>query len=172
MIPQRIVEYLESHAVPYERRLHRRAITAQDLAATVHVPGRRVAKSVIVEADRQIWIAVLPATEVVDEKRLAAVLDASTVRLLPEWEFEALFPDCEPGAEPPFGGLFGLPVVIDSTLAGSDRIVFRAGSHEEAIEMRYDDFYELENGAITGVIGHARASTPAVWTEWPEPTAR
>jgi Ala-tRNA(Pro) deacylase len=115
MIPQRIAEYLESHAVQYESRLHRRAITAQELAATVHVPGRRVAKSVMVKAGEKVWIAVLPATEVVDEKSLAAVLDAPTVRLLRESEFQGLFPDCEAGAEPPFGGLFGLPVVVDST---------------------------------------------------------
>jgi Ala-tRNA(Pro) deacylase len=94
------------------------------------------------------------------------------VRLLRESEFQGLFPDCEAGAEPPFGGLFGLPVVVDSTLAESDRIVFRAGSHEEAIEMRYEDFYRLENGPRVGAIGRAHPSAPEVWTDWPEPPAR
>lgn len=168
MIPRHIIEYLDSHAVPYQRLLHRRAITAQELAATVHVPGRRVAKAVMVKADGQAWIAVLPATEVLDEDRLASVLDAPTVRLLHESEFEGLFPDCEPGAEPPFGGLYGLPVVIDSALADAESIVFRAGSHEEAIEMRYEDFYWLEQEPKMGAIGRTRTSAPPLWSDWPQ----
>ena len=168
MIPRQIVEYLDSHAVPYQRRLHRRVITAQELAATVHVPGRRVAKSVMVKANGQVWIAVLPATEVLDEDRLASVLDAPTVRLLHESEFEGLFPDCEAGAEPPFGGLYGLPVVIDSALAEAESIVFRAGSHEEAIEMRYGDFYRLEKEPRVGAIGRTRTSAPSLWSDWPQ----
>jgi Ala-tRNA(Pro) deacylase len=170
MIPGRIIEYLHSHGVPYERRLHRRVITAQELAATVHVPGRRVAKSVMVEANGQVWIALLPATELVDEDRLASVLNVPAVRLLDESEFEGLFPDCEPGAEPPFGGLYGLPVVIDSALAEAETILFRAGSHEEAIEMRYDDFYRLEWEPKVGAIGRAqeRTSTAPLWSDWPQ----
>jgi hypothetical protein len=97
---------------------------------------------------------------------------ARRARLLRESEFQGLFPDCEAGAEPPFGGLFALPVVVDSTLAESDRIVFRAGSHEEAIEMRYEDFYRLENGPRVGAIGRAHPSAPEVWTDRPEPPAR
>ena len=172
MIPERIIEYLRSHAVPYKRRLHRRVITAQELAAAIHVPGRRVAKSVMVKANGQVWIAVLPATEVIDEDRLAAVLGARAVRRMQESEFEGFFPDCEPGAEPPFGGLYGLPVVIDSALAEAESIVFRAGSHEEAIEMSYQDFYRLENEPKVGAIGRLRTSTPPMWSDWPESSAR
>lgn len=170
MIPGRIIEYLDSHHVPYERRLHPRAITAQELAATLHVPGRRVAKSVMVKANGQIWIAVLAATELVDEDRLASVLDAPAVRLLHESEFDGLFPDCEPGAEPPFGSLYGLPVVIDSALADAETILFRAGSHEEAIEMRFDDFYGLESEPKIGAIGRAdrRTSPSPLWNDWPQ----
>ena len=131
MISRQIVDFLEKHDVSYERHAHRRACTAQELAAATHVPGRRVAKSVIVKGGDQIWIAVLPASEVVDEKLLADVLGVPSVRLLDEADFEGFFPGCEPGAEPPFGSLFGLPVVIDSTLAEAGRIVFRAGSHDE-----------------------------------------
>lgn len=172
MIPQRIVKYLESHSIPYEHRLHRCAITAQELATTLRLPGGQVAKSVIVQAGDQIWIAALPSTKVIDENRLAAFLGVPAVRLLHEPEFGGLFPDCEPGAEPPFGGLFGLPVAVDSGLAECDRIVFRAGSHEESIEMRYGDFFRLENEPRVGVIGRARASTSRLWTSRPEPTAR
>lgn len=169
MIPQRIVKYLEAHAIPYQRLMHRRAITAQQLAAAVHVPGRRLAKSVLVKAGEEIWIAILPATEIVDVDRLAAVLGAPAARLLRESEFEGLFPDCEPGAEPPFGGLYGLPVVVDSALTGMDKLVFRAGSHEEAIEMRYVDFCRLENELTVGVIGRPQPGTAPVWSDWPEP---
>ena len=104
----------------------------------------------IVKGGDQIWIAVLPASEVVDEKLLARVLGVPSVRLLDEEEFERFFPGCEPGAEPPLGSLFGLPLVIDSTLAEAGRIVFRAGSHEEAIEIRYEDFRRLERDPKTG----------------------
>jgi Ala-tRNA(Pro) deacylase len=159
MIPNQIIQYLEERKVPYERRTHRRALTAQEVAAAMHVTGYRVAKSVIVEAGGKTWIAVLPAAELVDEERLAAVLGAP-VRFVNEQEFTELFPECEPGAEPPFGGLYGLPVVVDSTLAKADRIVFRAGSHEEALELRYQDFAALENKPTVGTFGRIPVPAP------------
>ena len=166
MIPRNILEYLHEHAVPWQRRVHRVAITAQELAETIHVPGRRVAKSVLVKADGQVFIAVLPATEVIDEGRLASALEAGTIRLLREPEFEAFFPGCEPGAEPPFGGLYGLPVVIDSGLAGEDVVVFRAGSHVEAIEMRYEDFLRLEKSPRVAAIGRSRSKVAPTFSQW------
>jgi Ala-tRNA(Pro) deacylase len=172
MIPQQIVDYLEKNAVSYKRLPHRRACTAQQLAAATHVPGRRVAKSVIVKGGDRVWIAVLPASEVIDENLLAAVLGVPSVRLLDEADFEAFFAGCEPGAEPPFGSLFGLPVVVESTLAEADRIAFCAGSHEEAIELRYDDFRRLEGDLKLGSFGRIAASSPRVWDEWPEPRVR
>jgi len=170
MIPRRISEYLDSHAVPYQRKLHRRVITAQELAATVHVPGRRVAKSVMVKANGRVFIALLPATELVDEDRLASALGVPTVRLLHESEFERLFPDCEAGAEPPFGGLYNVPIVIDSALAGAETILFCAGSHEEAIEMRYEDFYRLEGQPPVGAFARIRngRNAPSSWSDWPQ----
>lgn len=171
MIPRQIVEFLEKHEVSFERHLHPRACAAQNLAAAMHVPGRRVAKSVIVEGGEQIWIAVLPASEMVDEKLLAGVLGVPSLRLLDEGDFASLFPGCEPGAEPPFGSLFGLPVVVDSTLADAGSIVFRAGSHEEAIEIRSQDFLRLERISMTASFGRPPASAPRVWDEWPEPRA-
>jgi Ala-tRNA(Pro) deacylase len=172
MISRQIVDFLEKHDVSYERHAHPRACTAQELAAAMHVPGRRVAKSVIVKGGDQIWIAVLPASEVVDEKLLAALLGVPSVRLLDEADFASFFPGCEPGAEPPFGSLFGLPVVVDSTLAEAERIVFRAGSHDEAMEIRYEDFRRLERDPKTGSFGCPAANAPRVWDEWPEPRVR
>jgi len=168
MIPQSIIDYLDGRAVAYRRRLHRRAITAQELAATVHVPGRQVAKSVLVKADGKVFIAVLPATEMLDEDQVAIALDASSVRLLRESEFERFFPDCEPGAEPPFGGLYGLPLVIDSSLAEAESIIVRAGSHEEAIEMQYEDLYRLEGEPRVAPISRTCTEVSPVQRRWHE----
>jgi len=161
VIPDQIVEYLEKRNVPYERRSHRRALTAQEVAACMHVTGYRVAKSVIVDAGGRTWIAVLPAAEEVDEELLAALI-GGPVRLVGEQEFTSLFPECEAGAEPPFGGLYGLPVVVESTLASADRVVFRAGSHEEAVELRYQDFADLEHRPTVGLFGRTPLHAPKV----------
>ncbi|HZR10924.1 MAG TPA: YbaK/EbsC family protein [Myxococcales bacterium] len=166
MIPQDITDYLHTHRVDWQQRQHRLAVTAEELAATLHVTARRVAKSVLVQVDAQVFIAVLPATEVIDEDRLASVLGATIVRVMREWEFEELFPECEPGAEPPFGGLYGLPVVVDSALADEERIIVRAGSHVEAIEMRYEDFYRLEKEPRVAAIGRARSYGTPTWSDW------
>jgi Ala-tRNA(Pro) deacylase len=145
MIPAEIVSHLKSSRVPFAVRRHSRAVTAQELAAAVHVSGYRVAKSVLVDADGQVVMAVLPAADIVDTDRLAAALGAKAVRLMQENEFANLFGDCELGAEPPLGSLYGLPVVVDRSLARSVPLIFRAGSHEEALEMRYEDFAHLEH---------------------------
>jgi Ala-tRNA(Pro) deacylase len=144
MVPREIVDHLQSSRVPFVVREHRRAVTAQELAAAVHVSGYRVAKSVLVSVDGQPVIAVLPAADLVDTDQLAAALGAKQVRLMREPEFAHLFGSCEVGAEPPFGTLFGIPVVVDRSLARSVPLIFRAGSHEEALEMRYEDFARLE----------------------------
>lgn len=148
MIPPRIIQYLQQHNIPYTRRYHARAVSAQELAAELHASGFRVAKSVLLEADEKRWIAVLPAAELVDEGRLAQALGARKLRLLTEAEFAHYFPDCELGAEPPFGRLYDLPVVVDARLAQEELIVLRAGSHQESIEMRYSDFAALEQPAV------------------------
>jgi Ala-tRNA(Pro) deacylase len=144
MIPRSITSYLEKNGIPYQRHPHRRAVTAQALAESLHVSGYRVAKSVIVNADDQYWIAVLGAPDFVDLEKLAAILGADGVELVDEREFTDFFPDCEPGAEPPFGRLYEMQVVCDESLRGKGRLLFRAGSHEEALELSFEDFLELE----------------------------
>ncbi|NMO22221.1 YbaK/EbsC family protein [Pyxidicoccus fallax] len=144
MIPESIQHYLRRHGVRFERYWHPRAVTAQELAQALHVSGWRVAKSVIVLADRQPWIFVVPAAGTVDLRRVREILGVRTVRLATEEEFSRRFPDCEVGAEPPFGELYGLPVAVDESLSLTERLLFRAGSHEEALEMRFQDFATLE----------------------------
>ena len=150
MIPQPISEYLEQRRVPYASRHHRRAVSAQQLAASIHVSGYRVAKVVVVRAGSSHWLAVLPAAEQVDESQLARALnvDPHSLRLEGEPEFEKQFTQCELGAEPPLGGLFGLPVIVDSSLAQNEKIVFRGGTHEDTVEMRYVDFLALEKPTV------------------------
>ncbi len=148
MVPTNVVRHLESSHVPFVVRQHRHTVTAQELAAAVHVTGYEVAKSVLVEADGEPVIAVLPAADIVDTDRLAAALGARRVRLMREAEFAGLFGDCEIGAEPPLGSLYGLPVVVDRRLAHSAPLIFSAGSHEEALEMRYEDFADLEHPTL------------------------
>lgn len=144
MIPAAVTAHLRQHSVPFTPATHPRAVSAQILASTMHVSGKRVAKSVIVRADDTFWIALLPANETVDLERLGQALNAQHVRLATEEEFARLFPDCEVGAEPPFGSLFHMPVIVEETLSRCPRIIVRAGSHEDTVELAFEDFAALE----------------------------
>lgn len=156
MVPATILDYLHRNRTPFRPLPHRRAVGAQELAASVHVTGRRVAKSVVAQADGRMYLAVLPATELLDEQRLAKALGARQVRIAAERELASLFPGCELGAEPPFGRLFGLPVVVDESLARSteqsgEPLIFRAGSHDDALEIRFDDFARMERPLLAAI---------------------
>jgi Ala-tRNA(Pro) deacylase len=157
MIPNTIVRYLMENRVAFRRHWHTRAVSAQELAAAVHVSGHHVAKSVVVEAGGRQIIAVLPATDMLDVTRVAMALKADSARILRESELENLFPDCELGAEPPFGGLYQMPVVLDEKLAGGGLVVFRAGSHEETVELTGRDFISLENPIVASISTHPAA---------------
>lgn len=136
-------QVLDGNHVPYTPLLHRSAYTAQELAAAEHVPGREHAKVAIIRAKNRLLMAVLPAPQKIDFRELAAVLPEKEARLAGEDEFTGLFPDCEPGAMPPFGNLFGLEVLVDSSLEQDEDIVFQAGSHTESVRMKYADFIRL-----------------------------
>jgi Ala-tRNA(Pro) deacylase len=167
MIPSNIRSYLEKAGVRYALRQHTKAVGGQELADTLKVTGWRVAKSVMVQVDGQPWIAVIPAAELLEPRRLAAALGAGSVRLLEEEEFGGAFPNCELGAEPPFGRLFGFPVVVDSRLAAEPSMLVRAGSHHEVIEISLSDFERLEQPKVahialgpTEVMGQQLESRP------------
>lgn len=163
MIPSSILDYLNSRGVAYAVRSHPRAVGAQQLAHAMHVPGARVCKSVLVDLDGAPWIATLPATAQIDLRRLAESLDARHARLLAPVEFVPFFPGCEVGAEPPFGGLYGLPVVADASLCNERRLIVRAGSHTQCLEMEADDFFELEQPRIRWFSAQPERSTAAAW---------
>lgn len=138
--PSSIHAFLDEARVPYTVLPHPTAFTAQEEAAAVHVPGRHWAKVVICVADEKPIQAVLPAPLVVNLDRLSALAGVSSIRFALEDELRTLFPDCELGAMPPFGPLYGQRVFVDAELAAEADIVFNAGTHSEAIRMRYADF--------------------------------
>ncbi|MBI3049165.1 MAG: YbaK/EbsC family protein [Acidobacteria bacterium] len=139
-IPQSIEHFLGDQHVSYSVLHHPPVYTAQEEAAATHVPGMQWAKTVACIADDRPILAVLPASSMIDLDRLRAAAGARVVRLASEREFEAFYPECETGAMPPLGPLYGQPVFVDRSLAGSNEIVFHAGSHTDAIRVSYDDF--------------------------------
>jgi Ala-tRNA(Pro) deacylase len=143
MVPASISDYLKRHGVSFSVVEHSVAYTAQEEAAATHVPGREWAKAVVCMADDHPTLAVLPADHVVDLDRLREVCGARSVRLASEAEFRPLYSDCKLGAMPPFGPLYKQPVVVDRSLTSDPEILFNAGSHREAIRMKYRDFEEL-----------------------------
>jgi Ala-tRNA(Pro) deacylase len=135
-----IHEFLREARVPYVVLPHTPAYTAQEEAAAMHVPGREWAKVVICIVDGEPIEAVLPATQTVNLSRLLDLTGGREIRLAHEEELRRLFPECEPGAMPPFGALYGQAVFVDSSLVGQPEIVFNAGTHADAIAMCWSDF--------------------------------
>jgi Ala-tRNA(Pro) deacylase len=143
----RLEAYLREKQVPFEVRHHPRAITAQEVAASEHVPGKMLAKTVMVLADGKMVMLVLPAPYHVDMDKAGKVVGGE-VRLAHEEEFENTFPDCEVGAMPPFGNLYEVPVYVDAALAEDETIVFRAGTHTDTMSVSYADFERLVEPTI------------------------
>ncbi len=137
---ERIKALLDKEKIPYRLVSHPEAYSALRVAESIHVPGREVAKVVIVRATAEYGMVVLPAHRDLDLARLAHAIGAENVSLVEEQELKEIFPDCEVGAMPPFGNLYELPVYVDQSLAEEPVIFFPAGSHHEVIEMRYEDF--------------------------------
>ena len=138
----RLKNFLGENQIPYSVLTHTTAYTAQGAAATMQISGKELAKTVVLRTGEEMILAVLPAPDHVRLDKLAAELGRS-VRLATEQEFSSLFPDCELGAMPPFGSLYNLPVYVDESLAVDETIVFNAGTHHDAIRIRYDDFVRL-----------------------------
>jgi Ala-tRNA(Pro) deacylase len=143
MCNERLETYLREQHVPYAIHHHRRTYTARDTAAAEHIPDALMAKVVMVVADGQLMMLVLPASQKVDVAHVAEIIGAGDMHLAGEWEFAKAFPDCEIGAMPPFGHLYGLPVYADQRLAASEMIAFPAGTHTDTISMAYSDAARL-----------------------------
>ena len=143
MPAQRLKEFLDDNQVKYITIMHSPAHTSQEIAASAHIPGREMAKTVMVMIDNQIAMAVLPAPSFVDIAKLAAALGVQEAGLCSEDEFKDAFPGCDVGAMPPLGNLFGMDVFVDEALTRDDEIAFNAGSFHELIRMAYADFERL-----------------------------
>lgn len=138
--PSTIHEFLRRARVAYSVLPHRPTYTAQDDAAAVHVPGRDWAKVVICVVDGEPIEAVVPAPMTVNLSRLVELAGGADIRMAREDELRLLFPDCELGAMPPLGPLYGQTVFVDVALAAEPDIVFDAGTHTEAIRLRWAEF--------------------------------
>ncbi len=147
-ISPKLKDYLDGHKVQYEVLTHREAYTAPEIAHTLHVPGKELAKVIMVKVREKFLMTVLPSTWKVSLNRLREVFGDSQVRLATEEEFKGLFPDCAIGAMPPFGNLYGLEVYVDLSLTADEEIVFQGGTHHDAIKMRYEDFAALVSPTV------------------------
>ena len=145
---KKLREFLDSNHVRYVCIGHSRAYTAQEIAASAHIPGKELAKTVMVKLDGKMAMAVLPASHKIDFDLLKMAAGASEVELATEREFKGMFPECEPGAMPPFGNLYGMSVFVEQTLAEDEDIAFNAGSHTELIRLAYKDFERLTEPAV------------------------
>jgi len=141
-------EYLDKNDIQYGVISHSPAFTAQGIAALVHVPGQELAKSVVVKLDGELALAILPASFRIDLTSLQEETNCKRAELASEEEFRDEFPECELGAMPPFGNLYGLKVFADESLARDKEIVFNACSHRELIRMSWADFERLARPKI------------------------
>ena len=148
MIARKLRDFLDGEGVKYTVVAHSQAYTAQEIAALVHVPGHELAKAVIVKIDGNLAIAVAPSSCHIDLELLRRDLAAKKVVLASETEFRDRFPDCETGAMPPFGHLYGMKTYVEATLAGGHEIAFNAGTHRELIRMAYLDYERLAKPVV------------------------
>lgn len=138
-----LTEFLDDHHVKYVTIKHSLAYTAQQIAHSAHIPGKELAKTVMVKLDGRMVMAIVRGPDRVDLERLRAVSRAEKAELANEDEFRGMFPGVDPGAMPPFGNLYGMPVYVDERLAADEVIAFNAGTHSELIELAYADFERL-----------------------------
>lgn len=152
-VPFPVIRYLHEHGVSYSVIHHNVAHTARAEAAAAHIPRHEWAKAVVCIADGQPTIAVVPADHIVDMRRLRELTGAQELRLATEGEMGALYRGFETGAIPPLGPLYGHRVFVDESMAANEEVAFSAGSHGDAIRMRYRDFEALVKPTVAS-FGH------------------
>jgi Ala-tRNA(Pro) deacylase len=140
---QTLREFLDQHLVKYVVIEHSPVYTMQEVASATHIPGKELAKTVIIEIDGRLAMAVLPASQRVELEQLRDAVGAGRVTLAREDVFRDRFPECEPGAMPPFGNLYDMDVYVADTLTEDEEIAFNAGSHTQLVRMSYKDFERL-----------------------------
>jgi Ala-tRNA(Pro) deacylase len=141
-------DYLDELGVHYHVSNHSTAYTSQDLAAAEHVTGKKIIKPVLVHADHQIFLCALPASSRIDLGQLREQLHAEEGRVADEKELLSWFPDCERGAEPPIGRLYGLPTIMEESLSRDEQVTFQAGTHTRAMTMSLADYRRAAQPAM------------------------
>ena len=147
-------EFLDKNDVKYLIISHSRAYTAQEIAASTHIPGKELAKSIIVKIDGELAMIVLPASYKINFDLLNSSLGKKETKLASEDDFKSVFPDCEIGAMPPFGNLYDVPVYMARSLEDDIEIAFNAGTHTEVIRMAMNDYKRLVNPKIIKISEH------------------
>jgi Ala-tRNA(Pro) deacylase len=153
---KKIKEFLDKENIKYISIKHSSAYTAQEIAASAHIPGKELAKTVMIKIDGKIAMAILPASYKIDIKSLQEITGAVNVRLAGETEFKDKFPDCEVGAMPPFGNLYNMEVFAAKSLEEDEEIAFNACSHTELIKLSFKDFKRLVNPKIVEFAYHSK----------------
>jgi Ala-tRNA(Pro) deacylase len=148
MRASRVKDFLDTNHIHYNTITHPTSYTAQGTAAYAHVSGNELAKTVMVRLDSQLAMAVLPASAQLDLSALRGLTRAKSICLASEAEFEMKFPDCDLGAMPPFGNLYGVPVYVEEHLSEDREIAFNAGTHNELVRMKYEDFERVVNPIV------------------------
>ena len=163
MPAKKLREFLNSQNIPYMTISHAVAYTAKEIAALTHISNKELAKTVIVKIDSTLAMAVLPASYDVDLSSLRVATGARSVSLAKESEFKDRFPECEIGAMPPFGNLYGMAVYVDESLTKDKDIAFNAGSHNELLQVCYADFERLVKPPVLKFSGLPDMESMGVW---------
>jgi Ala-tRNA(Pro) deacylase len=153
-ICERLKNFLDSNGVKYITIVHSTAFTSQEIAASVHVKGKEFAKCVIVKSGENFFMLVVPSYHKVNFEKAKVALNVSELKLATEDEFRRIFPDCETGAMPPFGNLYGVPVYVDEKFKANEEISFNGGTHNDVVRMRMSDYVRLVNPIFCDVGEH------------------
>jgi Ala-tRNA(Pro) deacylase len=145
-----VARFLKTAAYDFERVQHRPTYSAQHLAHELHVPGREVAKTVLLRADGgyKFVVAVIPANKTIDFQKTSKLLGGAKVELATEFDIAAHCPDCDFGVLPPFGSRYGMKTIVDASFADDEDIWFEGNTHDEAIRMKFPEFCRLEQPLV------------------------
>lgn len=151
MPSKKLKEFLDNNKIKFLTIQHSKAYTSTEVAASAHIPGKELAKTVLVKIDGKMAMAVIPASHKLKLEQLQKAAGAESARIASEAEFKDKFPDCEIGAMPPFGNLYNMEVFVSDKLAEDEEITFNAGTHTELIKLAYKDFERLVNPKKTTI---------------------
>ena len=152
-IANRLKDYIEGEGVSYDTVAHHRTSTSWQSAVAAHVPGSRMAKSVVVHHELGYALAVVPSTHRIELGTLQDVMD-KRLGLASEDEVVSLFDDCDIGAIPPIGAAYNIPVILDESLDDAADIYFEGGDHKTLVHVSGRDFRNLTRGARCARFSH------------------